>query len=130
MEISIKHNDSYRELSKVVNVSENKLSEYIINKLEKEEIIGDYQYEVSFTIKEVMENYGDYTTSELAYLLFPEFSKNNEVVDFLENLVFWGVALENPCQQCGCEMKKSDSDDWHKLECSNSECTYILGEKR
>ena len=130
MEISIKQNDSYRELSKIVSISENKLSEYIINKLEKEEIIGDYQYELSFTIKEVMENYGDYNTSELAYLLFPDFAKNNEVVHFLENLVFWGVALDNPCQQCGCQMEKADIDQWHELECSNSECSYILGEKK
>lgn len=129
VEVTIKIDDSYRELSKITKISDNVLRNHIMRVLTWNKVLGDHEQELSFTIKEVMNCYGEFSVSDLAKLMFGELGQKLEVIEFLGSLTFWGDGTNIECDQCGCEMTEADSDEWSKFKCENGACDNTYGER-
>lgn len=128
MDITIKNNDAYRELCKILSVSQKDLKDQIISKLIKIEFLSEHEQEVGKTIQEIIDEYGEFYLIKIVTELFPLPSDygNIEVQQFTSSLVIWGCAYDNPCSECGCEMEvESESlfgKTWKNYSCTNSEC--------
>lgn len=107
MELRIIKNDSYREICKIVKISESNLSDYIVNKLQETGVIGDYSKESGKTLNDVLKIYNEYSIKEVCYILFKEYINVSDLIEFLPHLEFWTKiekSMNDQCESCGCEM--------------------------
>ena len=93
-----------------------------------EYLSGDID-ECGKTIDELMDEYQDYTTREVAKELFPRLERNEELVGFVGGLTIYGIDHYNACKECGCQVVEADEDEWHNYECENPSCGFTYGEK-
>lgn len=128
MEVTIKKNDSFSELMKIVAMNPTDLQEKIIKGLESIGFLQDYTQEVGKTIQEIIEEYNDDTFEEVLTSVFPNavHIQNDELNAFFGGLVIWGDGSEMICEECGCEMEGETEgcwgQEWTNWDCSNPEC--------
>ena len=127
MEISIQKNDAFRLMSSASGYPENILEEIIIKRLIDEGMMTGDTIDCGLSIQQIaVEN--KYNALEIVKVLFPEGTKNMEVIELMDSIYIFGTADDNPCPKCGCECEGTedgaDGHVWTEWKCSNSECDF------
>lgn len=128
MEITIKYNDSYRELCKIVSINEKRLHLQIIENLQEIGFLSEPELEAGKTIENIINEYQEYTLDQVVVAIFKSKKQlfNPEVKEFVSSLTVWGDSYDNPCVECGFEMESEEEGigkkTWINYSCTNSQC--------
>lgn len=127
METTIKHNDAFIFLAKAMNLPETKLVKVIYKNMLEEGVMYNDNTIAGFSIKSIFEE-NAYSEEQMFNVLFPESKPNQEALQVLSDIIFWGSGCEHPCPECGCECDVEvdgvGSEIWNEYDCQNSECDY------
>jgi len=126
MEYTIKKNDAFLVLQKVVSKDSEQLEEIIIDGMIEEQLIFTCDFEVYGKSIHSICNDNGIEVPTIIQILFPG-ELNNEVPELLKSIFIWGDSCENECDECGCEMESEEDShgkhSWTNFNCSNPNCS-------
>lgn len=125
MKKALLKNDAYKLLSSIVQIPENELESFIIERLEKRGLLTKDQ-DFGWSIEQIAFD-NNMTVPEIVFIIFGT-NKHQEVPELLKAIIFWGDGVNYPCPKCGCECEVSEmiqsGHSWNEWACTNSYCDY------
>jgi len=123
MKATIKQNDGLRMLSSITKITTSDLEHRIISKMEEEQLLSGNMEDCGHSVLEVIAQSG-YDAQDAINILFPEFYKNEEIIQILDSIIVWGNGGDIECPECGCEMIVENESSWINCKCENSDCGH------
>lgn len=125
--ITIKQNDAFLVLQTITKLSAEDLEKQIITNLVNERIFYATNEDCGLTANDLAQDNG-YATKEFIKVILPGYEESAEIPELLKGVLFWGLATNDPCECCGCELESENETQeghtWTNKTCENSECGF------